>query len=29
MAEAMVPVRLRRAWPVVAVGGKIAWVAGV
>jgi tRNA(Ile)-lysidine synthetase-like protein len=28
MAEAGVPVRLRSAWPVVAVGGKIAWVAG-
>ena len=29
MAEAGVPARLRRAWPVVAVDGKIAWVAGV
>ena len=28
MGEAGVPVRLRSAWPVVAVGGKIAWVAG-
>jgi tRNA(Ile)-lysidine synthase len=29
MSEAGVPTRLRSAWPVVAVGGKIAWVAGV
>ena len=29
MAEAGVPARLRPAWPVVAVDGKIAWVAGV
>ena len=28
MREAGVPVRLRSAWPIVAVGGKIAWVAG-
>ena len=28
MAEAGIPPRLRSAWPVVAVGGKIAWVAG-
>jgi tRNA(Ile)-lysidine synthase len=28
MAEAGVPPRLRPAWPVVAVGGKIVWVAG-
>ena len=29
LAERGVPVRLRPAWPVVAVGAKIAWVAGV
>ncbi len=28
MREAGVPVRLRSAWPIVAVGGKIVWVAG-
>ena len=28
MAEGGVPVRLRSAWPVVAAGAKIAWVAG-
>ena len=28
MREAGIPKRLRSAWPVVAVGGKIAWVAG-
>lgn len=29
MAEGGVPLRLRSAWPVLSVGGKIAWVAGV
>jgi tRNA(Ile)-lysidine synthase len=29
MAEVGIPLRLRSAWPVVAVGAKIAWVAGV
>ena len=29
MAEGGIPVRLRSAWPVVAAGAKIAWVAGV
>ncbi len=28
MSEAGIPVRLRSVWPVVAVGAKIAWVAG-
>lgn len=29
MREGGVPTRLRPAWPIIAVGGKIAWVAGV
>ena len=29
LAEAGVPVRLRRHWPVVALGGSISWVVGI